>query len=177
MPAPASAVPPLPVAPVPVTAPAAMPAAVPQTVMPERFPPAAQAGMAETGLMPQQGLLAAAYVPIQRQDSPRYTLQDALKNGTLFPGLNLPYEGYAPNRDVAHTPQGELMALGFVLNELALYLDTHPGDMEALQLRNSFVELFNQARAKLEPETGPLTQNAVMKNGYAWINDPWPWEK
>ncbi|MCL2030683.1 MAG: spore coat associated protein CotJA, partial [Oscillospiraceae bacterium] len=45
----------------------------------------------ETGLLPAEGKLAVGYVPYQKPNSPRYTKEDALKNGTLYPGLNLPY--------------------------------------------------------------------------------------
>lgn len=178
MPAPPAAMPVIPPADVSAGAPAALPVAA-SAVIPASVPPVVMpmSGMAETGQMPQNGLLAAAYVPVQRQDSPRYTKEEALKNGTMFPGLNLPYERYIPNKEVANTPQGELMALCFVLNELGLYLDTHPHDKEALRLRNGFVELYNQASKKMEMESGPITQNVVMENGYSWIDSPWPWEK
>ena len=35
--------------------------------------------------------LAFPYVPVQKNDPERYSQQDALKAGTLFPGLNLPF--------------------------------------------------------------------------------------
>lgn len=35
--------------------------------------------------------LAFPYVPMQKNDPERYSQQDALRAGTLFPGLNLPF--------------------------------------------------------------------------------------
>ena len=46
--------------------------------------------VAETGSLPAQGRLAVSYVPMQKPNSPKYSAADGLKNGTLFPGLNLP---------------------------------------------------------------------------------------
>jgi len=133
--------------------------------------------MAETGVMPEHGMLAAAYVPEQRMSSPRYDKDEAFKNGTLFPGLNLPYGQYYPTKEVAKTPQGEVMALSFVISDLGLYLDTHPGDMEALKLRNSFIKMRDEAQKKLSKEYGPVISETVMEDGYSWIDTPWPWEK
>lgn len=41
------------------------------------------------GMMPQEAVLAYAYVPIQKWGSV-YSLEEALKEGTLFPALNKP---------------------------------------------------------------------------------------
>ena len=38
----------------------------------------------------------------------------------------------------------ELMALDFAIDELGLYLDTHPNDSEALELFNSYIKLAQQ---------------------------------
>ncbi len=42
------------------------------------------------GTMPECAPLAVPYVPFQQTNPKRYSQQDALNNGTLFPGLNLP---------------------------------------------------------------------------------------
>ena len=43
------------------------------------------------GTMPECAPLAVPYVPFQQTNPKRYSQQDALNNGTLFPGLNLPF--------------------------------------------------------------------------------------
>lgn len=131
----------------------------------------------ETGQMPEQGLLAAAYIPYQREDSPRYDKENALKNGTLFPGLNLPYANYVPTKDVANSPKGQLMAMSFVLGDLQLYLDTHPEDKEALKLHNAFVDMYDKAVMEYEKLHGPVTADTVMPEHYTWVNNPWPWDE
>ena len=41
--------------------------------------------------LPACGRLAASYVPVQPQGCRRYSPEDALAKGTLFPGLDLPW--------------------------------------------------------------------------------------
>ncbi len=131
------------------------------------------------GRLPSCGLLAAAYVPLQACGSEKYRAEDALLKGTLFPGLDLPWMNVsnAAPAEFTGTPMGELMALGFVVNELGLYLDTHREDAEALQLYTEYVRLLRQGRETFEERYGPLVQTQVTREGgYAWLNDPWPWE-
>ena len=75
-----------------------------------------------------------------------------------------------------HTALCELMALGFAINELGLYLDTHQDDQEALALYIDYVKLFKEGRQRYEAAYGPIQQSAVTDAGYTWLNDPWPWD-
>lgn len=130
------------------------------------------------GPLPSCAPLAAAYVPEQRNE-PRYRSGDALARGTLFPGLDLPWKNIANENagPLADTPLGELMALNFVVQELGLYLDTHTDDREALSLYTEYVRLLEKGTETFVERFGPLEQSQVtLQNGYAWINDPWPWE-
>ena len=79
--------------------------------------------------------LAFPYVPVQKNDPERYSQQDALRAGTLFPGLNLPFHAQMKTKFPAvNTALSELMALDFAIDELGLYLTTHPEDTEVLNL-------------------------------------------
>ena len=121
--------------------------------------------------------LAFPYIPMQNKNAQRYDAADALAAGTLFPGLNLPFFKAVKSRmNTDNTPLCELMALGFTINELGLYLDTHPDDSEALTLYTRYVQLFQEGRSRYESMYGPLQQTAVTEAGYTWLNDPWPWE-
>ena len=121
--------------------------------------------------------LAFPYIPMQNKNAQRYDAADALAAGTLFPGLNLPFFKAVKSRmNTDNTPLGELMALGCAINELGLYLDTHPDDSEALTLYTRYVQLFQEGRSRYESMYGPLQQTAVTEAGYTWLNDPWPWE-
>ena len=108
------------------------------------------------GTLPSCAPLSVPYVPFQQKGSPRYEVAEALDNGTLFPGLNLPFFRKAEAAQVPATPLAELQALEFVLTELGLYLDTHQDRYEA--------------------QYGPITQAATAQSKtWAWIKDPWPW--
>ena len=65
----------------------------------------------------------------------------------------------------------------FAIQELGLYLDTHPNDMEALDLFNEYVEQYSAAMQQYEQKHGPMNQMAAGLNGrYEWTDGPWPWE-
>ena len=130
------------------------------------------------GTMPSCAPLAVPYVPFQQQNPKRYSQSDALSNGTLFPGLNLPFhlKVNAPNVATGHL--GELQALEFVLLELGLYLDTHQDDKEAFALFQQYAALEKSGREKYEAMHGPLFQSsaAAQETFASWIRNPWPWD-
>lgn len=129
------------------------------------------------GRLPEMAPLANPYVPFQLENPPKYEAQKGLIRGTLFPGLDLPFMGMVNQKELPVTPKTELQALGFAVNELALYLDTHPEDTEALQLYRQYQELYAQGAVQYGKKYGPMTHNMpVDHETYTWINDPWPWE-
>ena len=129
------------------------------------------------GTLPECAPLAVPYVPFQQTGSRRYSQQDALNNGTLFPGLNLPFHLKPNAANVVKGPLAELQALEFVLVELGLYLDTHQGDAEAFELYRQYAAMEKECREKYETAFGPLFRNstATAKCWGAWIQDHWPW--
>lgn len=128
------------------------------------------------GKLPSCGPLAVPYVPFQQEGEPKYGRQEALAQGTLFPGLNLPFHLAAQGRPVPQTPLSELQALNFILVELGLYLDTHPNDQEAFRLFQQYAALYQEGRVRYEEQYGPLRQiSAAADDRYTWLDDPWPW--
>ena len=122
--------------------------------------------------------LAFPYIPVQNQNPKRYDQRQALQQGTLFPGLDLPFHRELRSRfPAANSALSELMALEFAIKELGLYLDTHANDQEVLDLYWSYVRMAQEGRAKYETMYGPLTQTTITEGGYRWLDDPWPWEK
>ena len=75
-----------------------------------------------------------------------------------------------------HATLAELQALDFAIVELALYLDTHREDMEALELYRKYQELYDRCREVYEKKYGPLNHISARDGGYTWLDDPWPWE-
>lgn len=130
----------------------------------------------KSGTLPSCAPLATGYVPFQQRDPQRYNQRDALSNGTLFPGLNLPFHLAVPGSKVPDGNRADLQALCFVVAELGLYLDTHPDDAEAFALFRQFSQMAKEAKMAVEKANGPLTQKAAAEfERYTWLNDPWPW--
>ena len=128
------------------------------------------------GTMPACAPLAVPYVPFQQMGSTKYDHSEALANGTLFPGLNLPFKLKAKAANVPMTPLSELQALEFVLVELGLYLDTHQNDAQAMELYRQYAALEKEGRARYEAMYGPVTQTATAQSKtWDWLKDPWPW--
>lgn len=129
------------------------------------------------GQLPAMAPLANPYVPFQLDDPARYEPRKALIRGTLFPGLDLPFLGIVNKGTLPATPLSELQVLSFVIQELALYLDTHPEDAEALALYRQYQELYQKSAETYQATIRPLNHAAPgTEKGYAWIDDPWPWE-
>ena len=129
-----------------------------------------------SGRLPSCAPLARAYVPMQPCGSPQYDAADALKRGTLFPGLDLPFMNMVNMEDVSGTPLGEVMALCFVSQELQLYLDTHPDDADAFALMKSVLGLTEEAKRRYVAKFGPLTRDDLRQSEtFDWLEDPWPW--
>lgn len=117
------------------------------------------------------------YIPMQENDPPRYSQNDAMRAGTLFPGLDLPFHKELRSRFPAeNTALSELMALDFAIDELGLYLTTHPNDGEVLELYWSYIRLGKQGREKYEAVYGPLLETDITPGSFKWLDDPWPWD-
>ncbi|MCI9550392.1 MAG: spore coat associated protein CotJA [Oscillospiraceae bacterium] len=127
--------------------------------------------------MPACAPLAVPYVPFQQRGSQKYNQADALANGTVFPGLNLPFHMKAEAAGLPDNHSTQLQALLFVVTELGLYLDTHRDDTEAFQLFKQYTTMAREAKQRYEEMHGPLTQmSAGQDAAYRWLDDPWPWE-
>lgn len=129
------------------------------------------------GRLPASAPLANPYVPFQLENPPRYEARKGLVRGTLFPGLDLPFMGMVNQQEKNVTPLTELQALAFAVQELALYLDTHREDREALELYRSYQQMYERCREEFKKKHGPLNHlHASEAECYNWLDDPWPWE-
>ena len=61
------------------------------------------------------------------------------------------------------TPKTQLQTLAFAIQELALYLDTHPEDKEALELYRSYQDMLHKGMMLYTEKCGPL--NHKMPSG------------
>ena len=126
------------------------------------------------GRLPPQVYLANPYVPFQMDHPSRYEAGRGIIRGTLYPGLDLPFMGEENTRPLPDTPMANLQMLGFAIQELALYLDTHRDDREALEQYRAYQQMY---RRIAEAHGRPLTHMSPGKGEeYQWLDDPWPWE-
>lgn len=129
------------------------------------------------GNLPASAPLANPYVPFQRENPPKYEARKGLVRGTLYPGLDLPFMGMVNKNELPQTPMHELQALGFALHELALYLDTHRDDKEALEMYRKYQQIYHDAMTEYEKNHCAIAHGIPSRSGtYDWLDDPWPWE-
>jgi len=72
----------------------------------------------------------------------------------------------------------ELQAVDFVLIELNLYLDTHPGDRAAIEQFNLYARRKQELKQQFDLQFGPLQSygNSYTKDPFGWPEAPWPWQ-
>ena len=112
------------------------------------------------GRLPAMAPLANPYVPFQLEGPVRYEPRKAMVRGTLYPGLDLPFMGMVNQNNLPVTPLSEVQVLAFAVQELALYLDTHPEDTEALELYRQYQQLYQKVSQAYEREKRPLNHAA-----------------
>ena len=129
------------------------------------------------GRLPASAPLANPFVPFQLENPPKYEARQGMVRGTLFPGLDLPFMGMVNEKELPVTPLSELQVLGFAIQELALYLDTHRDDREALELYRGYQQMYQRCREEYRKSHGPLNHTPPSESEtYDWLDDPWPWE-
>lgn len=129
------------------------------------------------GRLPASAPLANPYVPFQLDNPPKYEARKGIIRGTLFPGLDLPFMGMVNKNELPVTPKTELQVLAFAIQELALYLDTHPQDHEALDLYQQYQMMYHHGLEEYANSVGPMSHRAPSSGSkYRWLDDPWPWE-
>ncbi len=72
----------------------------------------------------------------------------------------------------------ELAQLSFALDDLRLFLDTHPDCLEALKNYNELRCRRDEVIKKYEACIGPVNfYNAGGTTAWNWVQQPWPWER
>lgn len=70
-----------------------------------------------------------------------------------------------------------LQQLQFAVEDLALYLDTHPNDKVALFKHRRITAELKQLKDAYEAQYGPLCiYNYETQDTWRYINGPWPWD-
>lgn len=128
------------------------------------------------GRLPAMAPLANPFVPFQLENPPQYEPRKGFIRGTMFPGLDLPFLGMVNKNEKPATLMNNMQVLAFAIQELALYLDTHRDDREALELYQTYQTMYDQCANQFAQERGPMNHKMPSQGPYRWLNDPWPWE-
>ncbi len=102
--------------------------------------------------------------------------------GNMFNNLYDQYKNYKPQelKPASEEEQALLFVqmYGFAAHDLGLYLDVYPNDTNAINLRNQYIEKYNEALANYENTYGPLNLDNQVPANIPWIWDTkkWPWE-
>lgn len=138
--------------------------------------------------------IAMASVPKQEWCEP-YSWEQALCEGTIFPCLNLVFykapncegkkkgccEPISAQEHLRECMMKEIYEIGFAINDLTLYLDTHPdcpnGTPLLFELLKKRMELLAQFAKKFYPLTAISMVTGECDNSkYGWAEGPMPWE-
>ncbi len=70
-----------------------------------------------------------------------------------------------------------IYAVEFASWELHLFLDSHPNNCEAAKKLEEYRARGQRLRKEFEEKYGPIGETPQNTSRWAWISDPWPWEK
>lgn len=120
----------------------------------------------------QSFYLAIPSVQVQQWGN-TYDFATALAEGTVFPELNLPFFA-APEGSNSTLPQTDdpdilFGQICFVLDDILLYLDTHPDDQQAI----AFYEQCLHHKKELLQKT---RCGCACSSHYKWEQKPLVWE-
>lgn len=74
----------------------------------------------------------------------------------------------------------EINEVSFAVDDVKLFLDTHPCDEEAMMYFQEYSQKRNELLKKYSKLYGPLTVDLVdmsCTEYWNWISEPWPWQE
>lgn len=129
------------------------------------------------GTLPPVAPLANGYVPYQEKSPEMHELPLGFIRGTIYAGLDLPFKNSVNHYPKKQNCRTRLQQTKFALQEMGLYLDTHPNDQEALEQFSAYEEMCTKEENEYCMKYGPIRRdNFNYRKNFSWENDPWPWE-
>ena len=64
----------------------------------------------------------------------------------------------------------------FAMDDVLLFLDTHPTDAAAMQYYRTVAGMRTNAIEAFERQFGPLFVDHVSGPTWDWVTEKWPWE-
>lgn len=105
---------------------------------------------------------------------------EGFTKGNMFPNLYNQYKNYEP---ITYVPKNEredllnkIYTLCFAINDLNLYLDTHPQDEAAYDLFKKYCLMYDKCTHEYEKLYQVLELTHDTNGTYTWTSKPWPWE-
>lgn len=135
--------------------------------------------------------LAISSIKIQEFNPEKlYEAETALKHGTIFSELNKTFFATDDLETTNHLdckcPKDEialyeLSYISFVLDDLILFIDTHPSDTKALKMLNEYLDKKMTLLDDFAKNYYPLTRSTIPQSKdstehYNFLNGPVPWE-
>jgi len=70
----------------------------------------------------------------------------------------------------------QISAAKFMMEDLSLFLNTHPTDRETIVEYNYYVKEWRDLKENYEMNYGMLSDDSLSCYPWQWISEPWPWE-
>lgn len=110
--------------------------------------------------------------------------KEGFLRGNMEAGTYIPYKNMNFIRPVLNNEREnalyKLQEIAFAAHELNLYLDTHPNDSGAIRLYNEYNREGKMLNDEYERKYGPIDlsdNEGLSMTPWAWIKEPWPWNK
>lgn len=74
----------------------------------------------------------------------------------------------------------KINVVSFAVDDVKLFLDTHPCDEDALAFFREYSRMRNEALKEYAAYYGPLTIDTTVyscTDRWDWVNEPWPWQE
>ena len=114
-------------------------------------------------------------------NSKLYDAKEGFLRGNMFRDLYDPYKNmqYKPLKPATEREAllYKVMEMDFAVNDLNLYLDLYPEDMEMYEKFKMYTKECIRLKDEYARNFGPLTLEQTNANNYEWMKNPWPWDK
>ena len=112
-----------------------------------------------------------------KQNVNLFDAQDGLVYGNMFKNEYVGYKDYKVQPLVANDEKSRLLLkiyeLDFAINDLSLYLDIYPENMQVYKLFRAYTEEERKMIDLYEKQYGPLELNDSDYDSYMWYKGKW----
>lgn len=106
---------------------------------------------------------------------------EAYIKGNMFKNEYDKYKNYNIEKLIPNSEKGELLLninqIGFMINDLRLYLDVHPDNKPLISLYNKYINEYNKLLDEYQKKYKILECNTISNSDYfTWEEESFPWE-